>query len=363
MVFRPKTVLILLVMFTLWVAACGAPLAQSSIAPEQAGERAAAIGGEHKEHNTGYEHEHLVDLTPVKLGQGEKLQVVATTNIVGDLVSNIGGERIDLTVLLAPGADPHAFEPTPQDVAAVAEANVILTNGLGLEEFLAELIENAGGSAPVIALAEGVEPRQLAGGQGHNHKDDSAEVAASEPEEEAHHSGVDPHAFMTAENAGIFVENIEQALSALDPANAETYIAHAEAYQAQLAELEAWIQTQIEAIPVENRKMVTDHEAYGYYADHYGLEIIGAVIPAYSTGASPSAQELAALQDAIAAYGVKAVFVGTTVNPAMAGQVANDTGIRLVPLYSDSLGEAGSGAETYLDYMRYNTNAIVEALQ
>jgi manganese/iron transport system substrate-binding protein len=305
---------------------------------------------------------HPEDLTTISLGEGGKLKVVATTTIVGDMVGQVGGDLIDLKVLLPLGTDPHAFSPTPQDVAAVADAQVIFINGFGLEGFLQELLQNAGGKAVVISLSEGIEPREFAEGEDQKHEE-TGEAHKGEPEEEHHHEGVDPHTFMTAENAMIFVHNIEQALSALDPANTAAYKTKAEAYEAQLTDLESWIQEQIATIPPKNRQMVTDHEAFGYYADYYGLEVVGAVIPAYSTSAEPSAQELSQLQDAIAEYGVKAVFVGTTTNPAMAQQVAEDTGLQLVPLYSESLGEPGSGAETYLGYLRYNTTAIVEALK
>ncbi len=168
---------------------------------------------------------------------------------------------------------------------------------------------------------------------------------------------------MSPANAMVMVHNIKQALSELDPANATTYAANAEAYQAQLQALDIWVKAQIETIPAENRQLVTDHDALGYYADRYGLQVVGAVIPAYSTNAEPSARELADLQEAIAELNVRAVFVGTTVNPVLAERVAEDTGVKLVPLYTGSLGEAGSGAETYLDFIRFNTSAIVEALR
>lgn len=357
---------ILVILFTI-AAQCGVQpeqAAQSAAAPQsQTEEVQPEAENEHEAETHGPEDDlatHLEDLTAVSLGEGEKLKVVATTSIVGDMVSQVGGDLIDLKVLLPLGSDPHAFSPTPQDVAAVADAQVIFINGFGLEEFLEELIQNAGGQAVVISLSEGIEPREFAEGQGDEHEEAREELEESESD---HHEGVDPHTFMTAENAMMFVHNIEQALSVLNPTNATAYETKAEAYETQLADLESWIQEQITTIPPENRRMVTDHEAFGYYASHYGLEIVGAVIPAYSTGAEPSAQELSQLQDAIAEYGVKAVFVGTTVNPALAQQVADDSGIQLVPLYSDSLGAPGSGAETYLDYMRYNTTAIVEALK
>jgi ABC-type Zn uptake system ZnuABC Zn-binding protein ZnuA len=160
----------------------------------------------------------------------------------------------------------------------------------------------------------------------------------------------------------IFVHNIERALSVLDPANAEGYVANAVAYEAELEALDKWVFAQIKTIPAENRKFVADHSVFGYYADRYGLEQIGAVVTAFSTAAEPSAQELAALEDAIRETGIKAVFVGTTVNPSLAKQVAEDTGARLVPLYTGSLGSKGSGVETYIGYTCSNTVAIVDAL-
>ena len=292
---------------------------------------------------------NLAQLAPVSLADGEKLRVVATTSIIGDLVSNVGADLVDLTVLVPLGSDPHTFRPAPQDAAAIARAHLVFMNGLGLEEFMTELIDNAGGAAIVVPVSSGLEPRQL--------KEDANQT------QDHHHQGTDPHLWTSPANAMIMVHNIEQTLSALDPAHASAYQANAKTYTTKLQDLDQWVKSQIETIPAANRKLVTDHDDFGYYADRYGLELIGAVIPAYSTNAEPSAQELAQLQDAIKEFGVKAVFVGTTVNPALAQRVAEDTGIQLVSLYTGSLGKAGSGAETYLDYIRYDTNAIVKALE
>jgi ABC-type Zn uptake system ZnuABC Zn-binding protein ZnuA len=331
----------------------------------------------------------LAELAPVTLAEGQKLKVVATTNIIGDLVSNVGSDLIELTSLLPIGSDSHTFSPTPQDVAVVADAHVVFVVGLNLEEFLAELIENAGGEVVVIPLSAGVATRELEEMGGDHHGDEAGEEREHEEEEakgeagemkeeEAHeeeghgheaeaaehqHGGKDPHVWMTPTNAIVMVHSIEATLSALDPANAERYKANAEAYAVQLAELDEWVKTQIATIPAENREIVTDHDSFGYYADRYGLELVGAVIPNFSTNAEPSAQELAELQNAIVEYDVKAIFVGTTISSALAERVAEDTGIQLVSLYTESLGGAGSSAETYLDYIRYNTNAIVEALK
>jgi ABC-type Zn uptake system ZnuABC Zn-binding protein ZnuA len=316
---------------------------------------------------------------PGDLAEGEKLQVIATTSIVADIVRQVGGELIDLNLLLPIGTDPHTFQPTPRDLAGVADADVIFANGMGLEEFLAEMIANAGGEAATVHVSHGIAARQFEAGDAHAHEGEEPEHEAEEHhqhegeehEHEAedhegehhHHEGADPHTWTTPANAIVFVLNIEQALSALDPANAPSYAANAEAYAAELAELDGWVKTQIETIPAENRGLVTDHTAFGYYADRYGLEQVGAVIPSFSTAAEPSAKELAELEDAIRAYGVKAIFVGSTVNPALSERVAQDTGVRLLTLYTGSLGPAGSGVESYIDYIKYNTNTIVEGLQ
>lgn len=287
----------------------------------------------------------------INLEVGEKLKVVATTNIIGDLVTNVGGDLIDLTVMMPPGTDVHTFTPTPRDAASVADAHVVFINGLKLEEFLEELIKNAGGEATIVAVSSGIETQEL--DEANNHTN-GLEKEGSLP---------DPHIWMTPAHAIVMVRNIAQALSQLDPTNAKAYEANAQTYVARLTELDEWVKTQIEQIPTAHRQMVTDHDAFGYYAERYGLEIIGTVIPAYSTNASPSAQELATLQDVIAEHHARAIFVDVSANVVLAERISDDTGIRLVPLYTGSLGEPGSGAETYIDFIRYDTIAIVDALK
>lgn len=294
-------------------------------------------------------------LEAVALPQGGKLLVIATTSIVGDLVRTVGGERIQLSLLLPLGTDPHSFDPTPRDVAALSEAHVLFANGAGLEEFVAMMIANARGKAGVIYVSEGVH---LLESHGEQHAGETKGEG-----KEYHHSGADPHTWTSPANAIIFVQNIERALSTLDPAGASMYRANAESYTKRLQALDDWVREQISRIPPENRKLVTDHEAFGYYAERYGLEQVGFVFPGTSTLAEPSAADLAKLADTIRQQKIKAVFVGTTVNPNLAKRVAEDTGAKLVPLYTGSLGGSGSGVETYLDYVRYNTDAIVAALR
>lgn len=300
---------------------------------------------------------------PIATSGAEKLNVVATTTLVGDVVRNIGGDAIQLSVLLPIGIDPHRFEPTPQDAALLAEADLIVANGAGLEEFLDRLLESAAGDVAVIyasegiALMESVEEHHHEGEEGHESEE------AHEGEEEHIHEGGDPHVWMDPNLVLVWVDNIEQALSKQDPINASIYKANADSYRKQLVELDAWVRQQVEQVPQANRRLVTDHKSLGYFAARYGFEQVGAVIPSVTSLAEPSAQELAALEDAIRNQGVKAVFVELSVNPSLAQRIAEDTDVHLVEIYTGSLSESDGPAGNYLDFMRYNVRAIVNALK
>ncbi|MGH2621789.1 MAG: metal ABC transporter solute-binding protein, Zn/Mn family [Anaerolineales bacterium] len=277
---------------------------------------------------------------------GGRPRIVATTSLIGNVLSRVGGDRIELRVLLPPGADPHSFQSTPQDAAAVAEAQLVFINGFGLEEALLATVASVAGSFPLVSISEGIEPRELAaaeGGQG-----------------EA--STADPHVWLDPTNVMVWVENARAALTRVDLAGADLYAANATAYQAALEALDGWIRSEVERIPSENRELVTDHDNLGYFAARYGFRIVGAVIPAYSTLAQPSAQEIAELEQTIARYEVPAFFVGVTANPALSERVAQDMGVALVPIYTDSLSGPEGPAATYLEMMRYTVRAIVEAL-
>ncbi len=287
--------------------------------------------------------------SPAPGGGSGPLRVLATTSIVADVVEQVGGEAIGLTTLLPPGADPHSFEPAPQDITEVSQAQVLFANGADLEVFLEKLIESAGAQEKVIHVSEGVSLRTL---------------ADEDPggEEEHEYEGGDPHTWTDPNNVLIWVDNIERRLSALDPEHASIYRANAAAYKSELSELDAWIASQAGLVPEARRVLVSDHRTLGYFADRYGFTQVGALIPSYSSLAEPSAQELAALEDAIQSYQVPAIFVGNTLNLDLAQRVSEDTGVRLVFIYSGSLSEPGGEADSYLEYMRYNTNAIVNAL-
>ena len=301
------------------------------------------------------------------LPSGEnKLKVVATTTIVGDVVARVGGELIDLSILLPVGTDPHGFDPTPQDVAKVAEADIVFANGAGLEVFLDNLIESAGVSEKVVHVSEGIDFMMFEGEHEHEGEEHDHEAEGHEhdgEEEHQHQEGIDPHAWTDPNNVLVWVHNIEHELSEIDPDNADTYATNAEKYEGELEDLDAWIREQVDQVPEENRKLVTDHTLFSYFAETYGFEQLGTLIPGYSSLAEPTAKDLAEIEDAIRELDVKAVFVGNTVNPSLAERVAEDTGVQLIYVYTGSLSKAGGEADSYLAFMRYISSAFVDALK
>lgn len=287
-----------------------------------------------------------------------KLHVVATTNIVGDVVRQIGGDKIELTTLLVPGSDPHSYQATPDDLRRLNDAQVIFVNGLHLEEVMAPVLDNLDSANPLVSVNDGVNTRvfdadEENAGDGHDHEE--------EAHEEHQHEGIDPHTWMNPANVEVWSRNIAGTLGELDPFNAAAYNAAADAYSAELQKLDDDIRARFAAIPAAERKLVTDHDNLGYLADAYDFTVLGAVVPSLSTMASPSAQELAALQDQIKAEGARVILVGTTVNPATAQQMAQDTGAHVVTIYTDSLSDAAGPAATYLDMMRHNAEVIAAA--
>jgi manganese/iron transport system substrate-binding protein len=289
--------------------------------------------------------------SPVILDEGDKLNAVATTSIVGDVVKNVGGDMITVEVLMPLGADPHTFEPTPQDVASMFDADVLFANGAGLEVFLEPLLESAGAGAKIVYVSQGIELLSSEGDHEH------------EGEEGSGHEGVDPHTWTDPINVMVWVDNIKNVLKNLDPNNAEAYESNAEAYEKELEELDAWVRAQVARVPETSRQIVTDHRVFAYFADEYGFTQVGAIVPAYSTLAEPSAKELVELENAVKDFGVKAILVGNTVNPSLAQRVARDTGTKLVFIYTGSLTAPGGEADNYLDYIRYDVEAIVNALK
>ncbi len=281
------------------------------------------------------------------------LKVAASTTLIGDAAKQVGGDLIDLTVLTPIGADPHTFEPRPQDIAALTDAKVVLINGLGLEEALKPVLES-NMQGELIEVSDGIQSLVF--------NDSHANVVEKAGDADDEHASGDPHTWMDPNNVMVWARNIADAFAAADPLNAAVYRNNAEAYIEKLEELDAWIRSEVVLIPPERRKLVTDHATLGYFAEEYGFEQVGLVVPSFSTNAAPSAQDLATLEDAIRAQQVQAVIVDMTVNPDLAEQVAKDTGIKLIPIYTGSLGEQGSPANSYLNFMRYNVQAIAAGL-
>lgn len=291
------------------------------------------------------------------VSQEVDVKVLAVETFLAEIAQNVAGDRVKVESLVPQGVDPHVFQPTPQDVAKIAESQVLILNGAGFEEWAAETLENAGGERAVIEASAGLTSREAREGE------DAANAVEPNSEEEQHHEG-DPHFWLDPLNVVKYVENIRDGLIATDPEGKEIYTQNAAAYIVQLNELDAWIKEQVAVIPEDLRLIVTNHESFGYFADRYGFQIIGTVIPSVSTGASPSAQELARLVDHIRTSGAVAIFLETGSNPKLAEQIAQETGVKVVSdLYTHSITEPGGKAPSYIDMMKYNVLAIVEALK
>jgi manganese/iron transport system substrate-binding protein len=278
--------------------------------------------------------------TPTAPSQDDptKPNIVATSTIVADLVAQVGGDAIDLQGLLEPGADPHVYEPVPADSIAIEQADFVFYSGHNLEPALVDLIVGAGSGVPYLALGEQVQPLAM--------DKDGQRVA-------------DPHVWGDVENAIAMVETIRDALRDLDPEDAATFEANAEAMITDLRRLDAWIPAQIATIPAEQRAIVTTHDAFQYYASAYGLEVIGTLI-GISTEEQPSAQTVRSLVEAIKAAGIPAIFAETTIAPKLIETVAEEAGVQVADpqLYSDSIGAPGSGGDSYITMMVSNTCSI-----
>jgi ABC-type Zn uptake system ZnuABC Zn-binding protein ZnuA len=276
-------------------------------------------------------------------------QVLAAETFLADIAQNVAGDRLQVAALVPAGADPHGFQATPADVKKVADSQALIVNGAGLEDFLEDLLKNAGGQRTVIEAAAGLEMRE----------DEGHEQAVADHDHEG-----DPHFWLDPISVIRYAENIRAGLSQLDPAGREIYAANAAAYVARLKELDSWIRAQVETIPAQRRLLVTNHESFGYFADRYGFTLVGAVIPSVSAGASPSAQELAQLVGRIREVGAPAIFLETGANPQLARQLGQETGVKVVTgLYTHSITDAKGPAPTYIDMMKYNVRAIVAALK
>ena len=279
---------------------------------------------------------------------GAKLAVVATTPEVADFVRNIGADAVTVTQIIKPNVDPHEYEPTPADIRAIGAAELVVKNGVGLEAWLDQTIESSGFRGTVVDASQGVTLRE----GGHE-----------EGEGEQH----DPHIWHSPLNAKIMVADIEKGLAAADPSQAATFASNLTAYSAKLDKLDADNEAAFATLPAAQRKLVTNHDAFGYYVDRYRLEFVGSVIPSLDTSAELSAQQLNDLVARIKTTGAKAVFTESSLPPKTAEAIAKQAGVKVVggedSLYGDSLGEPGTPQGTYLGAEAHNTEVIVTALQ
>ncbi len=278
------------------------------------------------------------------------LRVLAVESFLADIAQNVAGSRLAIDALIPLGVDPHAFETTPADVARIAQAQVVILNGAGFEEWLDETLQNAGGQRQLIIASDGLTSRAPKPGE----MDPSA--ASAHP--------IDPHFWMNPQLTMRYVENIRAGLTLADPDGAEFYTRSAAAYLEKLAALDSAISAQLAAIPPQRRLLATNHESLGYFADRYDLRIIGTIIPSVSTSASPSAAQLAALIDQLRRTQAPALFLEIGANSQLAEQVAAETGVRIISdIYTHSLSAPSGPAPTYIAMMEHNAALIAQALQ
>jgi zinc/manganese transport system substrate-binding protein len=290
----------------------------------------------------------------------DTIAVVATTPVVADFVRVVGGDHVEVTQLLKPNVDPHDYEPSPADIAAIADADLVVKNGVGLEAWLDDTVESSGYSGTVVDTSKGVTIRE-----GGEHEEGEEEHAEGEEEGEEHAEG-DPHIWHDPRNAKIMVRNIADALSAKDADAKPAVDRNLAAYSAQLDTLDKANAAAISSIPPAGRKLVTNHDAFGYYTARYGLEFVGSIIPSFDSSAELSGKQLSDLVAKIRSSGVKAVFSEASLPPKTAETVAREAGVEVVggedALYADGLGPENSEGGAYLSAEQHNTATIVKAL-
>ena len=324
--------------------------------------------------------------------QDGRLHVIASFSILADVAANVAGDAAEVEALIPRGANPHAYEPSAQDVVRLGDADLVLAVGLNFEEGLLSVLREATG-ADAYDEVWGCLPLRRVEVGAHEHggaevtpepaaaadcapyyeavaaifdRDDLAAPGAVLPGDPAYDAvleNADPHVWTDPVNVALWTLRIRDLLSALDPAHAEDYAAHAGAYLAELAALDRDIQERVASIPPERRVLATNHLTLGYFAARYGLDVVGVSSPGGSTAAEPSVREVLGLVETIRAAGVPALFTETTASEDLAQQVADEAGVPIVRLYTGSLSEPGGPADTYLRYMRFNVTQIVEALR
>jgi len=318
-------------------------------------------------------HGNPLDVMPViaavDLPEGGTLQVVATTATVAQVVDKVGGDAIQLTGLIQPGQDSHAYQPTPRDVAAMTQADLLFINGAGLEEFMHDIMDNLQGKVTIVPVSAGINLIP-----GHHHERDDDELDDDELDDDEHDAdehdadelehghAFDPHTWTSPANVMIWVDNIEAALSSADPAHAAAFKANADTFRSELKQADDWAQEAVAQIPQAKRKIVTNHESWNYFAGHYGFEQVGTVVPAVTSSVEPSAQDFAALTRTLKDQGVSVLFIDYEVNPALSETIANEVGAKVVRIWHD-ISPQGEGADTYVDWLHYNVNQFVDHLK
>jgi ABC-type Zn uptake system ZnuABC Zn-binding protein ZnuA len=305
-------------------------------------------GSDHHEYE-----ESIPDISAVQLEADQKLLVVASTSIVADVVANVGDDSIELTTLIEPGQDPHSYDPTPSALAAVEKAHVVFVNGFGLEEGLLDIIESTA-TGVVVPVSAGIEPLPMEQFDHAEHTHD--------------HGVIDPHVWFDPTNVMQWVENIEHVLSEADPMNKQAYHERAYAYLNHLGTLDNSIRLDFDALPDSRKKLVTDHVFLGYFADQYGIEVIGTLLPNTTTSAETSARQIAGLVEVLQHTGITTIFVGSTAGTGLerlAESVAEEIGgeVNIVHILTGSLTAPGSQGDTYLGYMEYNARQIINGLK
>jgi zinc/manganese transport system substrate-binding protein len=283
----------------------------------------------------------LTALLAVASAQAEdRISVVATFSVLGDFVKNVGGDRVEVTTLVGPNNDVHVYSPTPGDTNRIAPARAVFMNGLGLEGWIARLVTASGSKAPVVIASTGVKTRNAVDGGS---------------------TGIDPHAWQSVANAKRYVANIRDSLDAVDPAGKATYDANAAVYISKLDALEEEVRSAVEKIPADRRKIITTHDAFGYFGDAYGMTFIAP--EGVSTDAEPSAKVIAEIIGQIRRQKIPAVFMENITDPRLIREIARETAAKIGgTLYSDALSGLSGPAGSYIDMMRHNVREFSKAL-
>jgi ABC-type Zn uptake system ZnuABC Zn-binding protein ZnuA len=269
--------------------------------------------------------------------------VMATESFLGDIAQNVAGNRIKVDTLLPVTVDPHEYQPKPQDVVRLAQAQVLIINGLGYEAWLQKTLDSLGGQRQVIVTTSGLVPA---------------------PDPTGQHPEGDPHMWMNPLFVINYVQQIQAGLTQADPAGKNVYAQNAAAYIVKLKALDQWVRDQVSQLPVEKRLLVTNHDALGYFAKAYDFKIVGAIIPSVSTDASPSAQQLAGLIDTIKQSNARAIFLDIGENQKLAQEIASETGaVVITNLYVESTSGPGGPAPTYIDMIKHDVTVILDALK